>query len=56
MDLNQVYVLYIETKSGTHETHVTAHVYDDPENALKVEPKHIIERNKSAPVEEKTEE
>ncbi len=45
VDLNQVYVREIETKSGSHLTVGTAHVYDDPGQALKVEPKYIIERN-----------
>ena len=48
VDLNQVYVRGIETKSGTHLTVGTAHVYDDPAQALKVEPKYIIERNQKA--------
>ena len=47
-ELNQVYVKEIETKSGTHVTLGTAHVYDDPEQALKIEPKYIIERNQKA--------
>jgi ribosomal protein S24E len=56
VELNQVYVREIETLSGTHTTVGSAHIYDDPEQALKVEPKHIIERNANAvppvPVEE----
>jgi ribosomal protein S24E len=47
-DLNQVYVREIETKAGTHMTIGTAHVYADPVQALKVEPKYIIERNQKA--------
>jgi ribosomal protein S24E len=47
-ELNQVYVREIRTKPGTHRTVGTAHVYDDPEQALKVEPKYIIERNQKA--------
>ena len=47
-NLNQVYVREIETKAGTHTTVGTAHVYDDPEQALKVEPKYIVERNQKA--------
>lgn len=47
-ELNQVYVKEIETKSGTHVTIGSAHVYDDPEQALKIEPKYIIERNQKA--------
>ena len=49
-NLNQVYVREIETKTGTHVTVGKAHVYADPDQALKVEPKYIIERNtKSQP-------
>jgi ribosomal protein S24E len=47
-DLNQVYVREIETMSGTHVTVGTAHVYADPAQALKIEPKYIIERNQKA--------
>ncbi len=48
VELDQVYVRKIETKSGTRTTVGVAHVYEDPKMALKVEPKHIIERNMSA--------
>jgi ribosomal protein S24E len=48
VDLNQVYVREIKTKSGTHVTIGSAHVYDDPEHVLTVEPKYIIERNQKA--------
>ena len=44
-DLDKVYVKNIETKTGTHRTIGLAHVYEDAENALKVEPAHIINRN-----------
>jgi ribosomal protein S24E len=47
-ELNQVYVREIKTKTGTHITVGAAHVYADPEQALKIEPKHIIERNQKA--------
>jgi len=47
-DLDQVYVREIETKSGTHVTVGSAHVYDDPTQALKIEPKYIVERNQKA--------
>ena len=53
-DLNRVYVRNIETKSGTHLTIGTAHVYDDSAQALNVEPKYIIDRNQKA--EKKVEE
>jgi ribosomal protein S24E len=45
VNLDQVYIQEIETKSGTHVTLGVAHVYDDPATALKVEPKHVIRRN-----------
>jgi ribosomal protein S24E len=48
VEMNQVYVREMKTKSGTRTTLGVAHVYEDPETALKVEPKHIIERNMSA--------
>jgi len=51
VDLNNVYVREIETKSGTHVTVGSAHVYADPEQALKIEPKYIIERNQKAKAE-----
>ena len=54
-DLNQVYVRRIETKSGTRFTTGVAHVYEDPEVALRVEPKYIVERNAS-PIQESLEE
>jgi len=47
-ELDQVYVREIETKSGTHVTVGSAHVYDDPAKALKIEPKYIVERNQKA--------
>jgi len=56
IELNQVYIRHMETKSGTRQTVGLAHVYDDPENALKVEPKHIVKRNESASPEEPKEE
>ena len=55
-DLDNVYIRPLETKSGTHQTVGLAHVYDDPENAIKVEPKHIVKRNESASPEEPKEE
>lgn len=47
-ELNQVYVREIETLSGTHVTVGSAHVYDDPAQALKIEPKYLVERNQKA--------
>lgn len=54
-DLNQVYVREIETKSGSHVTVGSAHVYADPAQALKIEPKYIIERNQKAQPEPEVE-
>lgn len=48
VEMDQVYVREMKTRSGTRTTLGVAHVYEDPETALKVEPKHIIERNMSA--------
>ncbi len=48
VEMNQVYVREMKTRSGTRTTIGVAHVYEDPETALKVEPKYIIERNMSA--------
>jgi ribosomal protein S24E len=48
VEMNQVYVREMKTRSGTRTTIGVAHVYEDPETALRVEPKHIIERNMSA--------
>jgi len=48
VEMNQVYVREMKTRSGTRTTLGVAHVYEDPETAIKVEPKHIIERNMSA--------
>lgn len=45
VNLDQVYVQKMLTKSGTHLTVGVAHVYDDPATALRVEPKHVIRRN-----------
>jgi ribosomal protein S24E len=45
VNLDQVYVQEIETRSGTHVTLGVAHIYNDPATALKVEPKYIIKRN-----------
>ena len=56
VELNQVYVREIKTLSGTHTSVGSAHIYDNPEQALKVEPKYIIERNlKAVPAETETE-
>ena len=48
VELNQVYVREILTLSGTRTSVGKAHIYDDPAQALIVEPKYIIERNQKA--------
>jgi ribosomal protein S24E len=48
VELNQVYVREILTLSGTRTSVGKAHIYDDPAQALIVEPKHIIARNQRA--------
>lgn len=45
VELDQVWVRSIETKTGTHTTVGLAHVYKDPGKALVVEPDYIIQRN-----------
>ena len=57
-DIDKVWVRKIETKAGTNVTVGLAHVYDDSEKALKVEPEHIVKRNHatSTPTEDSTEE
>ena len=47
-ELDQVYVIEIKTISGTQNTIGTAHVYDSPEQAQKVEREYVLKRNKSA--------
>lgn len=54
-DLDKVYVKKIETKTGTRITTGLAHIYEDAENALKVEPAHIINRNRAPEPEPKAE-
>lgn len=45
VELDNVWVRNIETKTGTHTTVGLAHVYKDPGKALIVEPEYIIQRN-----------
>ena len=45
VELDRVWVRNIETKKGTHTTVGLVHVYQDPENAIVVEPDYIIKRN-----------
>lgn len=53
-ELDQVYVIEIKTISGTQDTIGTAHVYDSPEQAQKVEREYILKRNKTAAPEAST--
>lgn len=46
VDLEKVWVRKLETQTGTHRTVGLAHVYESEARALKIEPKHIINRNK----------
>jgi len=52
VNLEQVYVQRMGTKSGTHVTLGVAYIYDDPATALRVEPKHAIRRNSPKAKEE----
>lgn len=45
-NLENVWVKRIETHTGTHRTIGLAHVYDNPDTAIRVEPEHTILRNK----------
>ena len=51
---DNIWVRRMETMTGTHRTVGIAHIYGDPETALRVEPAHIIERNRppEVPAEE----
>jgi small subunit ribosomal protein S24e len=55
-ELDQVYVREIITKSGTRQTSGLIHIYEDPEEARKIEPKYVLQRNKAAIPEGKKEE
>jgi len=44
-DPEKVWIRRIDTRTGTHVTTGLAHVYDDVDKALKMEPEHIIKRN-----------
>jgi len=52
VDLSQVYVREIKTKTGTHESVGWAHVYEDAEEALRIEPQYVVERNQFKESEE----
>jgi len=45
VDVSRVYVRSIKTEYGIGESIAEVHIYDTKEQALKFEPKHIIERN-----------
>jgi ribosomal protein S24E len=52
--LDNVYVVDVETKTGTEKTRCDIEVYDVPERARKIVPSYIIARNK--PPEERKKE
>ncbi|MBS7631505.1 30S ribosomal protein S24e [Candidatus Bathyarchaeota archaeon] len=54
-DEDCVWVKHMATRTGTNLTIGLVHVYDNPQKALSVEPKHIIKRNKPS-TKEKIEE
>lgn len=49
VDLDRVYIKKYETITGTNKTVGLAHIYDEAEIALKVEPEHVINKNKKEP-------
>ena len=55
-ELDNVWVKRQETLTGTHRTVGLAHVYDDPETAMRLEPEHIILRNRASEKEPELEE
>lgn len=55
VNIDQVWVRRMITKTGTHITVGDAHVYDDPAKALKIEPEHIIRRNRPPKKEDEEE-
>ena len=46
VDIENVYVTKIETLYGAGVSRVRAHIYYDMERGLKVEPEHIIRKNR----------
>ena len=52
VDLERVYLVKLETKTGTQKTVGRAHVYDKVDRARLVEREHILERNK-LPIKER---
>jgi len=49
VDLDRVWVKKYETITGTNKTVGLVHIYDEAETALKVEPEHVINKNKKEP-------
>lgn len=45
VDADRVYIVRMKTMTGARNTEGEAHVYDLPEQAKAIEPKHIIARN-----------
>jgi len=56
VDPERIYILKLQTRSGTQTTVGRAHVYDTVERAQRVEKRHIIARNNPPKGEEKEEE
>ena len=44
-NIENIYVISIRTEYGSFVSWAKVHVYDDPQRALQIEPKYIIERN-----------
>lgn len=55
-DIEKVYVRKLETKTGTRLTLGEAHIYDEIERGLEVEPEYIIARNRIDENEEEPQE
>ncbi|MBS7640833.1 MAG: 30S ribosomal protein S24e [Candidatus Bathyarchaeia archaeon] len=45
IDVDRVYIVRMKTMTGARNTKGEAHIYDSPEQAKAIEPKHIIARN-----------
>jgi len=56
VDPERIYILKLQTRSGTQTTVGRAHVYDTVERAQRVEKRHIMARNNPLKGEEKEEE
>ncbi len=52
VDIKRLYIRSVRSEYGVGRTRIEVHVYDTPEQALKYEPKYILERNKIPEEEE----